>query len=245
MGQESGSGFCRVCNAQVMTARNAPSHLAHFILAVLTVGFWIPIWFLITLAADSPRCSRCGGGVSGGHVNGAASLALIGIVIVGGSFAYFKFFAAEKPKEPDVVAASADQPPIATGEEANIAADTSGRGWWWRSKPAASSTAASAALPLASPTATQPALPIAITTEPVEAKPMTAAFQAQDPTPAAPAKPWQASRKWTVSGKLVEGSIKTWSPTKVVIVTAGGIEVVTTRDALSDLDRYWVDSKLR
>jgi len=70
-----------------------------------------------------------------------------------------------------------------------------------------------------------------------------------EPTPTATPtfdKPWQASRKWTLTtGRTVEGRLRTWSKFKVVIVQADGNEIATNIDGVSPADQAWVDSKLQ
>ena len=38
--------------SRVVIVNHRPSHLLHFVLAVITCGLWIPIWILITARAN-------------------------------------------------------------------------------------------------------------------------------------------------------------------------------------------------
>ena len=55
---------CPRCHRQVLARRQAPSHLVHFILTVLTLGLWGIIWLLAAIFAEPWRCAYCGAKVS-------------------------------------------------------------------------------------------------------------------------------------------------------------------------------------
>lgn len=45
----------------VLAERQTPNHILHLLLSVVTVGFWIPVWLLVTLFAPGAyRCPICG-----------------------------------------------------------------------------------------------------------------------------------------------------------------------------------------
>lgn len=50
---------CNQCGQSVGTL-NSPNHLLHAILAVLTVGLWVPVWILSAMSTGKPICNRCG-----------------------------------------------------------------------------------------------------------------------------------------------------------------------------------------
>lgn len=58
MGTQEATGFCRRCNATVLIRMQTANHVFHLLMALITIGLWIPIWFLCSLS--SWRCSRCG-----------------------------------------------------------------------------------------------------------------------------------------------------------------------------------------
>ena len=87
MSQEYNSGFCKYCNEQVKTQRESPNHILHFLITILTCGFWVVIWFLLCLQFGGWNCSNCGQKIDGLGIDGVscalitfASL-LIGVMI--------------------------------------------------------------------------------------------------------------------------------------------------------------------
>ena len=57
---ESTSKFCKNCNEQVLATREKPNHILHLLLSVVTCGWWLIIWFLISIRVGGYKCSRCG-----------------------------------------------------------------------------------------------------------------------------------------------------------------------------------------
>ena len=61
MGVKTSGGYCANCKKNVMTQRNAPNHVLHLILSILTLGFWLVVWFLLAIgSANNKRCTECG-----------------------------------------------------------------------------------------------------------------------------------------------------------------------------------------
>lgn len=62
MGQSTIRRNCTFCNQPRPFTKQAPSHILHLILSVVTVGIWIPVWILmVVLNAFKPyRCTTCG-----------------------------------------------------------------------------------------------------------------------------------------------------------------------------------------
>lgn len=61
MGLKSTGKYCKRCHDHVMAQKNGVNHILHLILSIVTVGFWLPIWFLLTvLSFGGWRCTRCG-----------------------------------------------------------------------------------------------------------------------------------------------------------------------------------------
>lgn len=64
--QREGTGYCQVCQKQVLTHREhkRPNHILHLLITVLMCGLWFPVWIILTLLHllpfSSPRCSNCG-----------------------------------------------------------------------------------------------------------------------------------------------------------------------------------------
>lgn len=52
--------YCANCNDQVMAIGSRSNHVMHLILAVLTGGFWVPIWLILSLRRGSLKCVKCG-----------------------------------------------------------------------------------------------------------------------------------------------------------------------------------------
>jgi hypothetical protein len=61
MGTQKKRMFCEEDVAMVLAERQTPNHILHILLSVVTAGFWIPVWLLITLFGyGSYKCPRCG-----------------------------------------------------------------------------------------------------------------------------------------------------------------------------------------
>jgi len=51
--------FCPACKQLTMWCRRGyPNHVMHAILSIMTVGFWLPVWLIVTIQAGY-RCGRC------------------------------------------------------------------------------------------------------------------------------------------------------------------------------------------
>lgn len=58
---KSKSAYCPHCKDQVLAQGERPNHVLHVILSFLTLGLWLPIWFIIVIAkAGNYRCVHCG-----------------------------------------------------------------------------------------------------------------------------------------------------------------------------------------
>ena len=58
--QEKG-GFCKTCDKQVMVRRPGTAHIFHFIMTIITFGFWLILWILFSIRIGGWRCTQCGG----------------------------------------------------------------------------------------------------------------------------------------------------------------------------------------
>ncbi len=48
------------CGVPRMHVQRKPNHRLHLLLTVFTVGFWIPVWVLVSLFQAKPQCMTCG-----------------------------------------------------------------------------------------------------------------------------------------------------------------------------------------
>jgi len=52
---------CKRCQKVTQHLRPRTSHVLHLLLSLITVGFWIPFWFLIAISNSSQgQCTQCG-----------------------------------------------------------------------------------------------------------------------------------------------------------------------------------------
>ena len=54
--------YCRNCGKQVRAIRQEPNHILHLLITVFTLGFWLPVWFLVIVVGVMTRwrCQECG-----------------------------------------------------------------------------------------------------------------------------------------------------------------------------------------
>lgn len=61
MSLKTKGAYCNHCKDQVMAQGTKPNHVLHLILTLVTLGFWFPIWVIITITKTGGyRCTRCG-----------------------------------------------------------------------------------------------------------------------------------------------------------------------------------------
>lgn len=60
MAEDKKQAYCQECGENVLVTRKGTNHILHFILSVLTLGVWIPIWILSAIKVGGWRCNRCG-----------------------------------------------------------------------------------------------------------------------------------------------------------------------------------------
>ena len=61
MGLKTKGAYCKACQKHVMAQKNAPNHLLHLILTVLTFGLWAVVWLIIAITTSGGyRCTQCG-----------------------------------------------------------------------------------------------------------------------------------------------------------------------------------------
>lgn len=60
MAVQEATGFCKVCQRQVMIRRAGTNHVLHLLLSIFTAGLWLPIWILSSIKIGGWRCSACG-----------------------------------------------------------------------------------------------------------------------------------------------------------------------------------------
>ncbi len=61
MGSKTQDLPCRQCQAVTPHEVRTPNHVLHLLLALLSVGLWLPVWIVLTLlAGDGDRqCLKC------------------------------------------------------------------------------------------------------------------------------------------------------------------------------------------
>ena len=53
--------FCKTCNKTTLHIQPSTSHVLHLLLAVVTMGIWIPIWVLMAVNNNNQgQCTACG-----------------------------------------------------------------------------------------------------------------------------------------------------------------------------------------
>jgi len=57
---QENTGYCKICEKQVMIKRKGTNHVLHLLLSIVTAGFWIIIWILCSIKIGGWRCSACG-----------------------------------------------------------------------------------------------------------------------------------------------------------------------------------------
>ena len=67
--------YCPKCKRKVVALRRRPSLGVHLILAIVTAGFWIPVWLLWAMASEmmNPVCIDCGTATSSEDLSGLSA----------------------------------------------------------------------------------------------------------------------------------------------------------------------------
>ncbi len=61
MGTHKKRMFCQEEVRMVLAERQTPNHVLHLLLSIVTAGFWIPVWILVTLfGSGAYKCPSCG-----------------------------------------------------------------------------------------------------------------------------------------------------------------------------------------
>lgn len=61
MGLQKKRMFCEEEVRMVLAERQTPNHVLHLLLSVVTAGFWIPVWLLVTVfGSGAYKCPSCG-----------------------------------------------------------------------------------------------------------------------------------------------------------------------------------------
>lgn len=53
-------GFCPRCAEPVAAWVPVPNHGLHFLLSLISLGTWLPIWLLVAIHGRTCRCQQCG-----------------------------------------------------------------------------------------------------------------------------------------------------------------------------------------
>lgn len=64
MNYDETSKYCDYCGKQVLARRPGTNHILHLLLTLVTAGFWLIIWILISVKIGGWRCSVCGQSVN-------------------------------------------------------------------------------------------------------------------------------------------------------------------------------------
>jgi len=51
---------CENCGEMTQHLENTVNHTLHLILSIVTVGFWMIIWFFLCVGAGKRQCMKCG-----------------------------------------------------------------------------------------------------------------------------------------------------------------------------------------
>ena len=54
------SKYCKNCDTNVLAIRQSPNHILHLLLSIVTCGWWLIVWFLVSIKMGGWQCSRCG-----------------------------------------------------------------------------------------------------------------------------------------------------------------------------------------
>jgi len=61
MSLKTAGKYCGHCEANVMAQGTKPNHLLHLVLSILTAGFWLIVWVLVSVGKiGGYRCTKCG-----------------------------------------------------------------------------------------------------------------------------------------------------------------------------------------
>ncbi len=61
MGTHKKRMFCEDDLKMVLAEKQTPNHVLHLLLSVVTAGFWIPVWILVSVFGGGPyKCPSCG-----------------------------------------------------------------------------------------------------------------------------------------------------------------------------------------
>ena len=60
MSQRTASRKCKHCKERRMVVMQAPNHILHLLLSIVTAGIWLIPWILMIFVPRSFRCSVCG-----------------------------------------------------------------------------------------------------------------------------------------------------------------------------------------
>ena len=60
MAMDYKSGFCELCNTTRKVERKGTNHILHLLITLVTFGFWLIIWILVSVKIGGWRCEQCG-----------------------------------------------------------------------------------------------------------------------------------------------------------------------------------------
>lgn len=60
MGSTQMMQHCASCARPTLHVQKTPNHVLHLLLSVFTLGVWVPVWIIVSLTKQKPRCTICG-----------------------------------------------------------------------------------------------------------------------------------------------------------------------------------------
>ncbi len=52
---------CKTCKKMTMHVAPSTSHVLHLLMSIITVGLWLPVWFIVAASNQSQaQCTVCG-----------------------------------------------------------------------------------------------------------------------------------------------------------------------------------------
>ncbi len=51
---------CWSCKENVLATRKGTNHVLHLLLSIVTVGWWLIIWIIVSIKGSSWMCPKCG-----------------------------------------------------------------------------------------------------------------------------------------------------------------------------------------
>jgi len=56
---KGGLMYCNNCKKDVYTKTVTTNHAMNFIMTIVTMGLWLPVWFLLAATQNTEVCGKC------------------------------------------------------------------------------------------------------------------------------------------------------------------------------------------